>query len=249
MKSELNLISSVQLENVNIPKKYKRTKLITPVIKQCEFCGKDFQIIFKGDLKKRFCGTSCSAKWRMNDPLQKAKVHTKETHAKIGKKISDWLKTEKGQINVERIRNLNPMNNPETRLKVSKKLKEMHYGPSVRGGNGTGMTFQQKLMKDVLLENWIDEYAISLGKRQKGYPTNYKVDLANLKLKIAIEVDGNSHYSRKEQDKKKDEKLNSLGWKVLRFTNNQIKEWIDEGMDEKHYISITLSLNNISIKK
>jgi very-short-patch-repair endonuclease len=49
------------------------------------------------------------------------------------------------------------------------------------------------------------------------------VDVGNKKLKIAIEIDGNSHYGeKKKQDKKKTKILEKRGWKVLRFTNQQI---------------------------
>lgn len=45
-----------------------------------------------------------------------------------------------------------------------------------------------------------------------------------MELKLAIEADGGSHNSieRQAQDAKKDELLRSLGWTVLRFTNQQI---------------------------
>ena len=60
--------------------------------------------------------------------------------------------------------------------------------------------------------------------RNSGYPTCYKVDVCNPALKIAVEVDGNSHcpISRQEQDRKKDALLSGLGWTVLRFSNRQV---------------------------
>lgn len=58
------------------------------------------------------------------------------------------------------------------------------------------------------------------------YPTNYKPDVGHVGLKIAIEADGCSHglLERKAQDVKKTKCLTGLGWKVLRFTNQQILE-------------------------
>jgi len=43
---------------------------------------------------------------------------------------------------------------------------------------------------------------------------------------LAIEIDGNSHclLSRQAQDRKKENFLKSLGWTVLRFTNQQVIE-------------------------
>jgi len=242
-----NLNSSPYPKDESPRKIYSGATLSPTQTKQCEYCGGNFLIYKTAQLKIRFCGKSCSAKWRMRQPEHLAKVHNKEVAAKRGKSIAEWLKTDAGKIQVDRIRNLKPMLNPETRAKVSATLKEMGHQPSVRGGNGRGMTRPQKLMKGVLAGNWIPEYAISLGKLKAGYPTNYKVDLANLDALICIEVDGSSHHSRKDLDKKKDAKLTSLGWKVLRFWNKDILNWIDAGMGPEHSISSTLKLNGIQI--
>jgi hypothetical protein len=63
-----------------------------------------------------------------------------------------------------------------------------------------------------------------------GWPTHYKIDIANPKEMVAIEVDGHSHdcLSRKEQDARKDMFLTSKGWKVLRFSNQQIQENVED---------------------
>jgi very-short-patch-repair endonuclease len=68
-------------------------------------------------------------------------------------------------------------------------------------------------------------FSVSLGRLTHGYPSHYKIDIAEPKQKIAIEVDGNSHHSRKALDTKKDAKLRSLGWIVLRFWNRDILTW------------------------
>src|SRR5690606_20009381 len=257
MQSELNTTEKklfqapdthiLHKEDGSQQKTYSGGTLLCPQTKLCEFCGEKFTIHKKSQQKIRFCGTSCSAKWRMRQPEYLMKVHNPEVAAKRGKSKSKWLKTEEGKKQVERIRTLNPMSNPETRAKVSATLKAMKHKPSVRGGNGQGMTLPQQLMKGVLSGNWIAEYAISLGKLQKGYPTNYKVDLANLETKMSIELDGNSHYSRKDLDQKKDEKLDSLGWKVLRFWNKDVMNWISTGMKADHFISMTLKSNGIQV--
>jgi hypothetical protein len=57
-------------------------------------------------------------------------------------------------------------------------------------------------------------------------PTHYKVDIGIPSLNLAIEVDGNSHKTKKWKflDKRKTEILELLGWKVLRFWNQEIDE-------------------------
>ena len=119
----------------------------------------------------------------------------------------------------------------------------------MRGGNGTGLTEPQAFMMDVLGAGWIAEFALSLGQRQAGYPTHYKLDLANPALKIGVELDGNSHYARKAQDEKKDAKLASLGWTVLRFWNRDILNWRDAGTPMESSISMILAQHGIRVSR
>ncbi|MFC5600922.1 endonuclease domain-containing protein [Deinococcus cellulosilyticus] len=110
-------------------------------------------------------------------------------------------------------------------------MRERGIRPVRRGGNGQGLTDAQsalwvELWRVTQLE-WIPEHPIrTLQPRGSGYPTNYKVDLAWPDLKIAVECDGPSHSSltRKAQDQKKQKFLESLGWKVFRFSNQEILE-------------------------
>jgi hypothetical protein len=108
-----------------------------------------------------------------------------------------------------------------------------------------GLTVPQKAMLDALGPSWEPELSLSLGRRTPGYPSHYKLDLGNAALRVGIEVDGNCHYSRKSLDEKKDAKLASLGWTVLRFWNKDILSWIDLGMPTGSSISTTLALHGI----
>jgi len=218
--------------------------------KQCEWCEKEFMPrTKKEEREKRFCNQSCSAKWRMNQPEHLAKVHTPEVAKKRGQKRREWFASgnPKAEAERDRIRALNPMSDPKVREKSSRRLKEIQHKPSVHGGNGMGLTPPQQILLDVLGDEWIAEYALSLGPRTQGYPTCYKIDIANPKRKIAVEVDGHSHRSRKAQDQKKDEKLASLGWTVLRFWNWDILTWKDSGMPMDMSISMTLAQHNIPL--
>lgn len=62
---------------------------------------------------------------------------------------------------------------------------------------------------------------------------NYIVDFVCRKIKLVIEVDGYSHNFKFEKDKERDEYLSQLGFTVIRFTENEIKN--------EHYV---LKLNN-----
>ena len=66
-------------------------------------------------------------------------------------------------------------------------------------------------------------------KRGSGYPTSYKIDVANADLMVGIEIDGGSHGSieRQVQDRKKQQLLESMGWTILRFTNGEVDADLD----------------------
>jgi hypothetical protein len=130
----------------------------------------------------------------------------------------------------------NPMKRPnvvKSMIETRARNGTYRQAPSVRGGNGTGPTKAQKMLADAL--GWKTETAVPtaphvpLGKKrsyqkENGFPTCYKVDIANAQLKIAVEVDGASHNGkRKKIDQKKADCLRGLGWKVLHLTNKQIE--------------------------
>jgi very-short-patch-repair endonuclease len=59
--------------------------------------------------------------------------------------------------------------------------------------------------------------------RTAGWPTHYKLDLANPETHLAIEIDGHCHdaITRQEQDRRKMAFLAERGWCVLRITNER----------------------------
>ena len=56
---------------------------------------------------------------------------------------------------------------------------------------------------------------------------NYIVDFYCHELSLAIEVDGSSHNDRMEEDKKRQDKLESLGVRFLRFTEWDVRKDTD----------------------
>jgi hypothetical protein len=80
-------------------------------------------------------------------------------------------------------------------------------------------------MMEMLSSDWIAQYAIPTKiPRGNGYPTCYKADFADPTRKMIIEVDGESHRSRKQMDEKRDSFLESLGWSTWRVSNARVKE-------------------------
>lgn len=56
---------------------------------------------------------------------------------------------------------------------------------------------------------------------------NYIVDFCTPREKLIIELDGSQHIEQKEYDEERTEFLNSKGYRVLRFWNNDVMNNID----------------------
>lgn len=132
------------------------------------------------------------------------------------------------------------MRKKEAREKMAATLRKIGHKPVIRGGNGMPMPEPQKRLLEALGEGWKPEFTVATKMRHLGlgFPTNYKTDIAHPGLKIAIEVDGQTHYSaRKLMDQKKTCFLEGLGWKVLRFSNEDVMEHLQTVLDAITYIT------------
>ncbi|WP_419188499.1 DUF559 domain-containing protein [Stieleria bergensis] len=115
----------------------------------------------------------------------------------------------------------NPMFDSQSRAKVSKTLKLINHKPPERGGNGQ-LTSSQRMLLQNLGADWIAEYPIpTSGYKASRLPNHIKIDVANPKLKLAIELDGRAHVATrtKRADKSKTRFLLCCGWSVLRLSN------------------------------
>lgn len=211
------------------------------MIKQCEFCGKDFEVTDTvHGRQKRFCNTSCSAKWRINTY---GKVQVSEQGRKNqAKSLSNLWKTKEFRDNNHKRMT---ENNPVYQDGVIKKshetrLKNGGYSNNFKYGNGKISEYEEKVYDLLLTNGFYYNYAIptKIAKDtfiDKHYPPSYKPDFTNLVKKICIEIDGNNHTTKHqiELDKKKDECLQFLGFTVIRFThaqidNGELERWIEE---------------------
>ena len=196
--------------------------------RSCHICGKTF--ICRKKSVKRFCSQSCVGKWRNAQPGFMDKFKTPEWAERCKGNLLRWKEEnpEEYQALISRISKRMKEDNPSLRPEVIEKGKatkairgSLHVWKGTRGGNGQ-LTVPQILLAEAI--GWATEVPVSLGPKQPGYPTCYKVDIGNPILKIAIEVDGNGHNGKhvKSLDLKKEGKLRELGWRVLRFTNEAI---------------------------
>ena len=197
----------------------------------------------------RFCSRRCSSQWVNSVPELKARKYNEKHRMAAGAGRKRFLASGSPEAlrQIERIRQLRPTSDASVRRKISQRLKELGHRPKVRGGNGTGLTVPQKQLLDILGDGWLPEFVVLTKKRADGYPPCYKIDIAHPKRKIAIEVDGPTHFAIRVQkaDKRKEMFLLDQGWIVLRFLNKQILDWTSSGMSKENYIYTTLLSVNI----
>ena len=96
-------------------------------------------------------------------------------------------------------------------------------------------------LSEVILWNYLKDKKIKGYKfiRQKPID-NYIVDFFCQESMLVIEIDGASHWENEEYDKKRDEKLKSLGLSILRIADSKVKNNIEsvvmeiEDLVERH---------------
>ena len=112
---------------------------------------------------------------------------------------------------------------------------------ALRAGRGRGKMkthlkkFQRELRKnmplpEVILWRYLKNKQMGVKFRRQYTIGNYILDFYAPKIKLAIEIDGDTHYQSpedQEKDRKRDEFLQSKGIKVLRFLNPEVMRNLD----------------------
>ena len=144
----------------------------------------------------------------------------------------------------------NPMFDAAIRAKAHAAMKDKWKLKLVRAGNGK-FTIPQILLWVQLGDGWVMELPVSteckIPKKQRFH--SYKVDIGNPLLKLAIEVDGHSHYSRKQQqiDTWKTARLQDAGWTVLRFWNKQVTGHLGDCVETVMFTTSKLKKTTITL--
>ncbi len=183
--------------------------------KKCEWCKKTYSVpdrtLFRA---RRFCSQSCSNTWKQTLPHAAwvlKKMQAASAKANKGRKRPDISARMKGKrwsaISIERMRR----SLRKTLLKNKAWKKK----------NRARISRQQIALTNALgyPKKWM-EYCVASTSRY----SKIMVDIVHLPTKTAIEVDGTSHRLKRQKqiDRWKTKFLNSLGWSVLRFLNQEI---------------------------
>jgi hypothetical protein len=198
----------------------------------------------KESIKRKEARRSCTEKIKQTCQIKYGGVgfaskelnekYEKTTESKYGNK--NVMKTEHGKQFF--IGENNPQKNPETRKKTSESLKG-------KASKLKGKTYEEILGEDKAKIRKIQQIQFGvkgqsltpkISKPQlqlyevikQQYPTavleypvlDYCLDIAVPEKKLCFEYDGAYWHQDKEKDKKRDEVLTELGWKVIRFRDD-----------------------------
>ncbi len=105
-------------------------------------------------------------------------------------------------------------------------------GASMRRKKRPGLDGRPHRQQDVPAEKilWVELRHRSLGgfKFRRQHPLGRFVsDFACVERKIVLELDGESHLERTQQDQQRTQWLESEGWMVIRFWNNEIYDELE----------------------
>jgi len=180
------------------------------VEKTCLNCGKVFYLKPMGQLSagQKYCSKKCAAIHRF------CGTEIGRDYAARMRRGGNAWKGKKNPFAAERMRKNNPMSDPKIRERATMKLKGRTF--LARGGNGTLTKQQVNLCQALGLTENAMEYVIPTAKAKNHFqslPTSYKVDIGIPEVKLAIEVDGNTHKTKKWKflDRRKTAVLNFLG--------------------------------------
>lgn len=208
---------------------------------QCLWCGTTF-LRTPARPKQRFCGTRCSSFWRNRLP------HIAAGHAASGKRLGALPRSEHWrEVVKEQMRIRNPMWKEGIKEKMVAKMR----GRTFLGRGGNGEPTKPQLMLAHAL-GWPMEVPIATAPVIGEFPSLphcYKVDVGHPETKLAVEVDGKTHKLKRWRflDKRKEQVLAALRWKVLRFTNEQVLQDLP-GVVQTILAEVARCRNNVNVQ-
>lgn len=195
--------------------------------RKCEVCGRAYSRLPTS--RSKTCSVDCGNRlggakrvgprplwWVQN--MKDAQLKSREQNPEMWHAVA--------RASSQRMRKKNPSHDPIIRGKIIEtKRKNGTLGwLGRRGGNGTGPTKPQLLLHSLVGGELEFIVLCGRGRRRGGWPTCYKVDIGFPDYKLAVEIDGPTHEAPRQKliDERRSVRLGLLGWRVLRFTNDQI---------------------------
>ena len=226
-------------------KEYRHKKFAESItLYNCNICNKPLTLD-QCNRGIKTCSAKCAYQYRR---IKYGYNVSPEALERIKQKCSErskelWKNEEfRNKVKIRMTEN-NPSHNPEVikkALQTKEKNNNLHVWKGQRGGNGKISNAENCLLSFCTSLGFLYNKAIATSTIRKQFPNehygnNYKPDFTNFDIKLCIEIDGDTHNSPKvrELDKKKEFCLSLLGYKTIRFTNQQVFEDIE---NVKHII-------------
>jgi hypothetical protein len=215
------LSCEVLLGHVHGNTKYCMACLKERHTKMCKSCLQPFQ---PKDARNIFCSKSCAMKWKMNRPWFVKQILDSKDLPAIAKRISEaHLKNlENRQRLANVVRNLSK---EEKRLRLKKSwIKRRNNGEKAFKNSRRGVPTPTEMILLGLFPDALYEPVILSCHHGDGFQHYCLPDLGWLDLKLAVEIDGETHTraTQMARDKRKEQVLKEQGWTLLRFSNEQV---------------------------
>lgn len=91
---------------------------------------------------------------------------------------------------------------------------------------------KDQTLAEEIVWNSIRKNQIGIKFRRQQVIGEFIVDFVSLDKKLIIEIDGESHILKKEYDEWRTSQLNVAGFKVIRFSNQEVYEKMDKVLEE-----------------
>ncbi len=166
--------------------------LARPVTKLCCFCHKEMKDVHPN---RYFCSIQCR-----NRPLKALCQECKKTFISI------------------------QPSGTRTRTRFCSRSCKWKWVNRQTGYHHLNATHEEQIVAN-MFPNAVLHHEVKTGtKTKKNKIHSYELDVAFPNLKLAVEIDGGVHRieAKKQKDLERTQKLESLGWTVLRFSNRQV---------------------------
>lgn len=202
----------------------------------CQFCGRETTNTGANKAHENRCANNPAPKPKLKSG-RKPGYKGENQYTKAKKLCLPKPVRSEQTINKLRISNTGKKHSQETKDKISKaRRKYLSENPDMvpykLNHYSKGPSYPERYWKKILDRlgiNYVEQYQIH----------TYQLDFALVKEKIDIEIDGDQHYLDEriiESDKRRNQYLENLGWKIIRIKWSNYKRLVDK-QDRKDYVN------------
>ncbi len=198
----------------------------TKVLLLCKKCQREFLVYRCRAGVAKYCTPECAysdAEWRRSQKRGTVEAMNTEEIKERMRAGNARLETRTLRAESTRRRWADPAGNLREVTAESRRSPEARARQSEISKTSRGLwipSVHAKILAERLGNGWLLEYPF---KGPRGLRAI--ADLANPGLRLIVEVDGESHHRPRAEasDKRRTEYLNSLGWTVLRISNEAVE--------------------------